>query len=671
MRLVTVLKIVAAAALVVVVALIAASKALDSARYQAFLADQVRGASGLELSFSGPTKIKLGLWPQVSFTGLTVATKPGGPALLYVDRIEARVALLPLVFRIIQVEKLALYRPMLRLTPMQRPSGTPDIGHGGDKIPPTTLAVSEVRIEDGVLVWRDAGSTSDSSLSIARAVIQPESLAGGPLTIQAEGRKQGTDFKLTGMVGAVSNLISGKPYPVQVKGEVSGALVVASGHVAEPLLGKGVDFDIKAQGDEFADLLRRSGIIAADKIPTVIGRYKISAKLSDAGVTDLDAVLGRRDGALVSLKGAIKTWATLSGVDLLLVAEADSLAGLSHLMGVDLPNGGPLKLSARLNDMEDGWRLTGIKSSLGKSDFTGELALGRGPRPRLFGRLAAAVFVPGDLSLPQTRNGESTRASPQRVAIPVDDGRILSLEAIPLDWLKGFDLAISLTASRLQLGGAILADAAAEIGLTNGRFVIEAIQARMGEGSISGEIRLDATGRNPSVAVKLAGSGVDLATMGGEGALVGGRGDFAIDVKALGASPRSLAGSLDGSFFAAFSDLSLSRADRELIGQLLGKLDDGGQGGRKIPCAALRLVAKGGKISVERGLTVETGRTTIAGSGSVDLRTESMDLAFAAKGGAGLRLRGMLGAPSFIEDGPPVRLSAEAASCRMAAKSRR
>ncbi len=675
MKFATVLKILTTVALVVVVALIAASKALDSKKYQAFLADRMRDATGLELSFTGPTKIKLGLSPQVSFTGLTLSAKPGGPALLFVDRIEAQVALLPLVFRMIQVERAVLIRPMFRLGSLPHPVGGLDLDRGGEKVPATSLAITSVQIEDGTIIWRDVSANSDSSMTMTHARIQPESVAGGPLSLQIEGRRNGTDFRLAGVVGSASALLSGKkPYPIQLKGEVSGAVVVARGHVAEPLQGRGVDLEIKAQGDELADMLIRAGMISADKSPSAIGPYKISAKLSEGGLTEIDAIFGKRDNVLVGLKGAIKTLSPMGGFDLAVMVESDGLAGLSRLMAVDLPNGGPLKLSARLNDIDNGWRLTGIKSSLGKSDFSGELALVHTPRPRLFGRLVANVFVPSELSLPQSRAAETARSSPQRPAIPVHDGRILSLAPLPLEWLKAFDLNLSLGAAKLHLGAAVLSEAVVEITLASGKLTLGGIQAQIGEGVVKGDIVLDNSLRTPGFTAKLAGSGLDLTRLGGEMGVDDGLGDFTLEAKMTGASARAMAGSLEGSLNASLSNAGLSKVGGDLTPRLMSALDPTGAelDRSRLRCASLRLAAKGGSIAADRnGLVVETSHTAFVGSGSVDLRTEGLDMAFAAKGGAWTRIRGMLSAPSLAREGSVVKLSPDSASCRILAKSRR
>ena len=675
MRLSTVVKMVAVALLVAVVGLIAAAKSLDSRRYQTFLAEQVKAASGLVLTFSGPTKLKLGLSPQLSFTGMALARREGAPPLLYIDRIEAQVALLPLIFRELRLERLRLIRPVLQIEAMARPAGAMDLAAPPEKVPATTLALADIRIEDAVIVWRAASGTA-GRLALASARIQPETIDGGPLTLQANGSWNETGFDLTGVLGSLRALASGKPYPIQLTGTIAGTVVMARGTVADPLSARGVDLDIKAHGEELADLLRRAGITVAGKPITATGPYKLSAKLSDGptgyGLGEVDAVLGKRDNLLLGLKGDIKSLAPLAGVDLALTAEADSLVGLGRLLATDLPAAGPLKLSARLHDIEGGWRLTGIKSSLGHSDFSGELALVQSPRPRFYGRLGAASFVPADLGFPQAKSGDQSRqASPQRPAIAVIDGRLLSLDSLPLDGLKVFDLDLSLVAAKLHLGTTTLNDASAEIHLAGGKLAVDAFTALLGDGRMTGEARLDTTARIPAFSLRLAGTGLDLGRLGGDAPMAEGRADLAITLKGGGASPRTLAGSLDGSAWISLGETALAKAGGDdLAPRLLAVLDPASPAGSPIAlrCAALRFTVKGGLVHADKAIAVETPQAAILGSGTVDLRTEAIDLAFVARGGTHARLRGVLANPALVTDEPPARLAPDASPCRAVTK---
>lgn len=682
MRLSTVLKILATVLIVGVVALIASAKSLDSRRYTAFLAERAKAALGLELTMSGPIKLKLGLSPQLSFTGLDLAL-PGGSAagspLLSVDRIEARVALLPLLFRDLQIEQIRLIRPTLRLDRLPKApahaGGGLDLDRPGPGLAATHFALAEITVEDAAIIRRAEGRGQDRRLVLASGVLQPESVAGGPLTLKAEGNWNGTEFNLSGVVGSLNALLGTKPYPVQIKGTVSGAVVVARGTVAEPLLARGIDLQINAQGDELADLIKRSGLQTGQTTLPVIGPYKIAARLTNAGGTlgldDIDAALGRRETLLLGAKGAIRDLAG-TGLDLAISAEADGLGGLSRLIGIDLPSAGPLKLSGRLADTDNGWRLTGLKSVLGRSDFNGEIAVITGPRPRLVGRLASAVFAPGDLTFASPHGNDSGRAAPARPAILIADGRILPLAPLPLEFLRSFDLELSLVAQRLILGSANLADAAAELRLAGGRLDIGAFSARLGDGHVRGDARVDMSGRMPAMALHLAGADLDLAALTAEPPVVNGHAELALDLKAQGGNLRSLAGSLDGTVSLSLGETSLAKTG---AGETLGKLFDGVDPALRqtdqvrLRCAGLRVAAKAGLVAADKGIALESPGAAVIGGGTLDLRTEALDLVFAAKGITPLHLRGMLGAPVLTAEA--AKIVADPTPCRTLAARRR
>ncbi len=685
MKVSSVLKIVFAAALAAAVALIAAGKSLDSDRYHRFLAEQVKAATGLELTLSGPVKLKLSLNPQLSFTGLGLASGGGGAPLLFIDRIEARVALLPLMFHRLQIEQIRLIRPTLRLDGPIRLNGGKasaiDLTQGGDKVPATSFSPAEIRIDNATILRRSSPRAAETRITVAHGRIQPESIAGGPLNLQADGSWDGTGFDMAGIVGPLAALLAGKPYQVQVKGTIHGVVVMARGTVAEPLAGRGFDLEVRAQGDELAELLRRADPNPASRPIPPIGPYKLAARLTDAGgsigLSDIDAVLGRRDGLLLGAKGAIRDLAGGGGIDLALTVEADGLGGLSRLIGVELPTAGPFRLSGHLSEAEAGWRLTGLKSTLGRSDFSGELALALSPRPRFFGRLSAATFVPGELSFPVAKAADPARPAPLRPSIPIADGRVLSPEPLPLEPLRGFDLDLSLAAARLVLGPAALTDAVAGIHLSSGKLAIDQFTARMGDGTVRGEAHLDLAARVPAVTLRLNGEGVDFGRLAGDPGSAG-HGDFTIDAKAQGNTPRALAGSLEGSVTAAIADAAVTKTiGGEVSSGVIAALDAG-----RLRCAALRLSAKGGLINADRGFAAEAGQEAVLGSGTVDLRAETIDLSFVARSGGITRLRGPLGAPTLSVEAPaPLprgapsrgvgRTVPDASPCRTVAASRR
>ncbi|MBI3444787.1 MAG: AsmA family protein, partial [Magnetospirillum sp.] len=671
MRLSTIAKIVAALLLVLVVALIAAAKSLHSERYNAFLAGRVKAASGLDLAFSGATKLKLGLSPRISFTGVTLSAGKGDP-LLSIDRVEADIALIPLALRQLRLESLTLIRPTLRPSQLAllaaRPGSAKSISlaDSPEGAPTTQLSLSEILIENGTLL---VGSPAQS-VTLTKARLQPESEAGGPLALQVDGKWQDRPFTLGGSVGPASTLLGAKPYPLQVKAGFGGSVITVRGTVASPLAGRGLDLDLKAQGEELAELLRlRPGSSPSHSF----GPFKLAARLSDTGGTialaDVDAIIGKRDSLLITARGAIANPLVMTGLDLALTVEADSSSALARLGGIDLPSAGPLKLSGKLNDIDNGWRLTGLKSNLGRSDLSGELSLVQSPRPRLYGRLAAGVLALNDFTLPQSKSGDLGRSQPLRPAIPVADGRILPSDSLPLDMIRGVDADLSLVAARLLLGPLSVSDASAELRQSAGRLTISEFSAQAGDGILKGEMKLDAAGKVPSTSLRVDGNGLSFAALTGA-AIQSGTGDLALDLRAQGVSLRAMAGSVEGTASAILGEIVLAKgAGGDLAERLIRDLAPPlpSEDGLRLRCLVARFPVKAGLINADRGLAAETSRTGAIATGTIDLRSEALDIIIAAKGTTPLRVKGQLGAPVVAAEG---KAAFESTPCRAAAARR-
>jgi hypothetical protein len=178
----------------------------------------------------------------------------------------------------------------------------------------------------------------------------------------------------------------------------------------------------------------------------------------------------------------------------------------------------------------------------------------------------------------------------------------------------------------------------------------------IGEGTVSGNAEVDATpGRTPRVAVRIEGSGINLARLaanaGYSGMVVGGSADLSVDLSGRGISVRSLVSSLDG-------ELRLSAGPARLTvlalppGDVLSGLFDTINPFRKkeeytdLTCAVVRLPVRDGLVTVDRTVAYETDKVATAVAGTISLDSEALDLAIrpAIKSGFG-----MAGAPSKAE----------------------
>ncbi|MBI5164944.1 MAG: AsmA family protein [Magnetospirillum sp.] len=653
----TVLNVGAGAAVAVTVGLIAVAKSIDFDRYKGFVAQQVKDATGREMTIAGPLQLKLGLTPQVVATGIGFANVPRGSRkeMVTVERFEAEVALLPLLRREIQVRRLLLVKPDLLLETDATGRGNwqfaaaPAVDHPAEGSPPTRFDIGELRLQDARVTWHDGASGKTTALRVDTASVIPET-AGGPLAVRLAGEWHGAPLAVDAALGALSTIAAGKPWPLRVTASLGTARALVDGSIAQPLAGRGLDLKLDLQGDEAATLAGLAGIAP---LPA-IGPFRLSAQLGDpeggVSLSNLELAVGRRDTALLSAKGSVRNALAPAGVDLAVTMEADSLAGLSGLAGTALPPGGPLRLSGRLHDVAAVWRLDDLDLKLAGSAANGALAVTPGRVPRLEGTLAAATLSLADITAPAARPGESQGGRTALRPAASADRRLFSADPLPLAALRGFAADIAFSAARVQAGAVPLTQVGGRLAVADGRLRLAPMTAMLAGGKVEGEFALDASGRTALLTARLSAADVEMGRMFGD-ALSGGRTRARLDLRGRGESVRQAMAGLNGEAMADIGpgqvrNRAVDWAGGDLALQVLGALNPLAKAEEtsRLDCAAVHFAIKDGLAVADRGIAVETAKVNVVGAGTVDLRSERLDLGITAKArdGIGLNLGGML-----------------------------
>lgn len=682
MRLSAALKLLVVLAAALAVGLVAAAKSMDFQRIKGVLVEQVQAATGRPLAIAGPLELRLGLIPKVIATGITLGNAPGAsrPEMVKVERVEAEVALLPLLKREIRIQRLVVSAPDILLETDRAgngnwsfPTGPADASasvaaaaaKGG--VPSTRFTLREVKIKNGRLVHLDRRTGLSRGFNLHKLTLQPDPSANGKLAVQLVADSDGRMLNVGGHLG----MVAGKPWAVQLQGGFDGVQAKVEGSVADPLAGRGIDLGVVMQGDELGKLARLA--IGGSEPPPALGPFKLAGRLGDGhgalALTDLEASAGRRDALVVTARGAVRDLVAVSGIELALAVESDTLAGLSRLTGAEVPPIGPLKLSGALSGDSHRLKLADLKASLAGSDAGGELALDLAARPRLTGVLTSIALSLADFTTPASKPGEKLSPKGLKAA---GDGRLFPAEPLSLGWLRGLDAQVSLRAHRLDLGRVRLADAAAELSMAGGRLSLRPVKAWIAGGPVEAELTLDASGKVPALAVLANGRGIDLGRVlkdAGMDTLSGGRTDLRIDLHGKGESWRALMAGLSGEALVSVGDgklrnTALDWAGGDLLTQLVGVLNPLSRSEDVTPlsCAVARFVLRDGIATADRGIAVETAKVNVVGAGTVNLRDEQLDLGITprARDGIGLsltsplagmtRVRGSLASPAFSLD---------------------
>jgi len=347
--------------LIPVLALFALYMAFDPNDYKAQIIEQVRKATGRELTLGGRIEMKLALRPTVEVSDVTLSNMEGGsrPEMLRVVRAEATLGLFALIQKRIEIDRLILEKPDLlletdaqgrgnwRLTPAAPASAAttgPALRQPGG--PGFSVEIREVRLADGTLTWRAHG-TAPVVLPLRKLELDAEA-PNAPVSVSLETAWNGTNVGVNGQVGSIAGLqgLSSSPWPLRLAVTAAGAKLNISGAFATPATGKGYNLQLNGTAPDLAAL----GRVLGQKDLPALRDVELVAKVSDRGtplpeVTEVELRAGSSDLSTMvaglkldrleivapKLDGAVKidAHATLGG--LAMVVGASVIAPLARL----------------------------------------------------------------------------------------------------------------------------------------------------------------------------------------------------------------------------------------------------------------------------------------------------------------------------------------------------
>ena len=189
----------------------------------------VRDATGRELTIRGGAELKLSLEPKLVIDDVALGNAPWGasPQMLTAKRIEAQVALLPLLRRRVDVVRFALIEPTISLETDGKGNGNWQIGGAsgegaGAARSPGGLAFGDLAISNGTMTYRDGATGKVTNIAIETLVLHardPQS----PISAQFRGKVDDIAVSVEGDLGPLDALLQRRwPYPVTLQGEVNG-----------------------------------------------------------------------------------------------------------------------------------------------------------------------------------------------------------------------------------------------------------------------------------------------------------------------------------------------------------------------------------------------------------------------------------------------------------------
>jgi len=328
----------------------------------------------------------------------------------------------------------------------------------------------------------------------------------------------------------------------------------------------------------------------------------------------------------VAIEGAVQDPVQLKGFDTQLKLSGPSLSKLFPVLGVALPPTPAYRIEGRLTRDDTVWQFTKFTGQVGGSDLRGDLKFNPGEkdkvRPKLEGQLASAKLNFADLGGVVGGGPDAPKVNPNR-AIPDTP--------IDLQRLRAMDADVRFEAKSIVGTGLPVDNLSTHVRLTNGVATLYPLRFGVAYGEINGALKLDGSKDIPSVEIKTEIRRISLNRLLPESLGKESAGEFAgnVELRGSGRSTAEILGRSDGriSLFMAGGQINLVLAEIAGldIGETLGLLLGEKQKTVPIRCAVTDFDVRQG-VMLARTLVFDTTDTNIAGSGSVSLGDEGLDL---------------------------------------------
>lgn len=396
-------------------------------------------------------------------------------------------------------------------------------------------------------------------------------------------------------------------------GEKARRIDVERARLKTPMIGKGLDFDVtgSVEGKPVAFTGRLESLAGLLRGEGLRGRIRSE---SPAIEFDLDGDFGRLPA--------------LDGLDITVSASGTEWPVLAQLAGFPTGETPPWNTRLELKGAPGMLSIANMRSEFAGSDIAGDFRIGfDGSRPRVSGKFHAGSL---DLThLDQWWEGETTSSQPQSA-----DGRFFSDRPVRVQWMEQVDLDLEMTADRLVTEVLELEAADVAVRLMDGRLVASAGAQAFG-GQASAHLDAQPIGEALQYKHRLELRDADAARITGRWSdppLVDARANLDYEISGTGRSAADFWSDASGSLELVIGSGTIraaaaERAVRNLIATffltVLARAEE--EDTAQLNCLASKVTITGGLANFDV-LVLDTGKSTLVGTGTADLRTETWDV---------------------------------------------
>jgi len=301
------------------------------------------------------------------------------------------------------------------------------------------------------------------------------------------------------------------------------------------------------------------------------------------------------------------------GIDRL-AATAKSMASPMRFDASGLFDGKVVMIKGRLGPPADLFSGRAVElafnATLGRSDLTGNLVLQAQEKVSLKGAVRSDNLDTADF-------GAASK-----------DPRIFGEDPLPVGLVRILDADIGFKGRMLRIGSAALTGVEGAIQVVDGVLTVSNLKAAVAGGDLTGALSLNATARPAKLSAKADLTGLSLKQLT---PTVSGPMSLALDVGGVGDTPRAIAATLKGRTTLIGGPGRVANDGLVLmtfgIGSIQKLLTRGSVRAENVNCVVAHFDFAGG-VGQSRVLVTDSARLTFLGHGTLDLRSEQLNLLF-------------------------------------------
>jgi uncharacterized protein involved in outer membrane biogenesis len=360
----------------------------------------------------------------------------------------------------------------------------------------------------------------------------------------------------------------------------------------------------------------------------------------------------RSEGAHLTGNGVLLQPFDIGVMDATFEAAGRSLRDITRMTGFAMPESDTFSLAGKLARRHERTTFTDLRARIGASDAGGTfmLATENGVR-RVDADLHSSLLRLQDFGA----HGAEASAN-----VTTKKKLLFSDTPIPLGIVKNRVGKLNLRADRLAAGPLNISRFVAGATIHDGELEIPSVEWQLDDARFSGTMNVDTTGKTPATHIELSIAGLQashLSRKNWKPAPFDGRLHARLRLDGEGDSLRQFASTVDGTVAAVLPRGTMRSSLAELTGVNLrgiGLALTNNSSETGVRCAVASFEGTDGVFKAQQ-LLIDTDAVLIEGGGTVDLRSESLDLTFRGalkqirlgRARSPLHVRGALRSPSF------------------------